>query len=284
MVKPLRRVIVKRPEEAYRNQANIAENWKHLNFLSEPDFGTAIDQHSSFVQLLEQSGAEILCLPEDPHTGLDSIYTHDPVLVADAGAIILRMGKPGRRGEAIAWTDALDRWHIPILGVMEEPATAEAGDLLWLDDKTLLAGHGLRTNAAGIAFLRQLLEPLGVQVLAFHLPYWNGPDDVLHLMSFISMLDEQLAIVYRKICPVPLLELLEKWNVTLVDVADEEYDSLGCNVLAVSPSNLLMVSGNPVTRARLEAAGCAVREFDALDIAWKGSGGPTCLTRPLLRA
>ena len=155
--------------------------------------------------------------------------------------------------------------------------------MIWLDQETLLVGRGFRTNAAGIQELSELLLPLRVQVIPVELPYWNGPQDVLHLMSFISLLDEDLAAVYLRILPVPLFELLTARGVQLIDVPEEEYPTLGCNVLAISPRNVIMVSGNPITRSRLESAGCKVSEFDGTEICFTGAGGPTCLTRPLLR-
>jgi N-dimethylarginine dimethylaminohydrolase len=203
--------------------------------------------------------------------------------VTNKGDVIIQTGKVARRGEGPAFAESFRRWDIPILGVIDGPATAEAGDMVWLDRDTLLVGRGFRTNALGIEKLAALLSPLGVTVVPVELPYWNGPQDVLHLMSFISLLDDDLAVVYRRILPVPLFELLAVSGVRLVDVADEEYDTLGCNVLAVSPRNIIMVGGNPVTRSRLQAAGCQVSEFDGSEICIPGAGGPTCLTRPLLR-
>jgi N-dimethylarginine dimethylaminohydrolase len=168
--------------------------------------------------------------------------------------------------------------------VVEGAATAEAGDMIWLDRHTLLVGRGFRTNAAGLAALTALLEPQGVQVIPVPLPYFHGPGDVLHLMSFMSLLDDNLAVIYRRLLPVPLFELLTYRNIRLVDVPDEEYDSMGCNVLATSPRNVLMIRGNPITCSRLSEAGCIISEFDGREICVPGSGGPTCLTRPLLRA
>jgi N-dimethylarginine dimethylaminohydrolase len=222
-------------------------------------------------------------LPADDRTGLDSLYAHDPVLVTNRGAIIFQTGKVARRGEGPAFADAFKTWDVPILGTIDGPATAEAGDMIWLDHDTLLVGRGFRTNALGIERLSDLLSPLGVTVIPVELPYWNGPDDVLHLMSFISLLDDDLAVVFRRILPVPLFELLSVYRVQFVDVAENEYDTLGCNVLAVSPRNVIMADGNPITRGRLEAAGCKVSEFDGTEVCLPGAGGPTCLTRPLMR-
>lgn len=286
MVAPLRRVIVKRPEEAFRNVETIQKEWSGLNYLRPPDFHVACEEHARFVFLLRACGAEVLDLPADSRTGLDSLYAHDPVLIADAGAIIFQMGKPARRGEGPACADALKHWGVPILGAIGgdgSPATAEAGDMIWLDHKTLLVGRGFRTNAAGLDAITALLKPQGVTVIPVPLPYFHGPSDVLHLMSFMSLLADDLAVVYRPLLPVPLFELLNERGVQLVDVPDEEYDSMACNVLALAPRNVLMIRGNPITRSRLEAAGCTVTEFDGREICVPGSGGPTCLTRPLLR-
>jgi len=281
MVAPLRRVVVKRPEEAF---VRIGEEWRELNYTRPPALPKAAEDHRLFVALMQAAGAEILYLPADNRTGLDSLYAHDPVLVTDRGAIIFQTGKRGRRGEGPAFADAFKTWDVPILGAIDGAATAEAGDMVWLDRQTLLVGRGFRTNAAGVARLSELLKPGGVQVISFELPYWNGPQDVLHLMSFISLLDDDLAVVYRRLLPVTLFELLTSRNVQLVDVPEQEYETLGCNVLAISPRNLIMASGNPVTRSRLEAAGCRISEFDGSEICLPGAGGPTCLTRPLLRA
>ena len=283
MVAPLTRVIVKRPEEAFRSREHIEGEWKSLAYTRPPDLARAARDHACFVSLMKEAGAEVLYLPADNRTGLDSLYAHDPVLVTDRGAVIFQTGKIARRGEGAAFADAFRTWDVPILGIIDGSATAEAGDMVWLDHDTLLVGRGFRTNAAGIQRLSELLQPLGVKVIPVELPYWNGPQDVLHLMSFISLLDHDLAVVYRKILPVPLFELLTARGIQLVDVPEEEYDSLGCNVLATSPRNLIMVRGNPITRSRLESAGCRVSEFDGTEVCLPGAGGPTCLTRPILR-
>jgi N-dimethylarginine dimethylaminohydrolase len=283
MVSPLRAVVVKRPEQAFRSSAAIDAEWKELGWTRPPDLDIAAREHRQLVSLLETAGARVYFLPEDSRTNLDSIYTHDPVLITDAGAVILQTGKKLRRGEGPAMEDALNGWGIPILGAIEGGATAEAGDMIWLDRQTLLVGRGFRTNQAGIDWLSSLMQPLGVSVIPVSLPYWTGPDDVLHLMSFISLLDVDLAVVYRRLLPVPLYELLVERGVKLVDVLEDEYPSLGCNVLAVGPRQLVMVSGNPITRSRLEARGCTVSEFDGSEICIPGSGGPTSITRPLLR-
>lgn len=283
MVAPLRRVILKRPQEAFISDQNIERQWRELNYLSKPDLQTAIREHEKLVNLLQTAGVDVLLLPKDERTGLDSIYTHDPCIVTDRGAIVFQTGKVTRRGEAAAMEDAFHQWDIPLLGRVDGDATAEGGDLVWLNQNTLLAGRGFRTNAAGIETLRKLLEPLGVKVYDFDLPYWNGPGDVLHLMSFISMIDSDLAVVYRRQMPAPLFQFLEEKKVQMIDVADSEYDSLGCNILTIAPRKVFMIRGNPITATRLKEVGCEVIEFDGQHIGFKGSGGPTCLTRPVLR-
>src|SRR5262245_47364409 len=222
MVAPLQRVIVKRPEQAFGSRDRIQKEWKDLGYYRPPDLPRAAEHHRQFVGLMKAAGAEILYLPADDRTGLDSLYTHDPVLTTEQGAIIFQTGKVARRGEGPAVADALERWDVPILGVIEGPATAEAGDMVWLDRETLLVGQGFRTNALAIERLASLLGPLAVTVIPVELPYWNGPDDVLHLMSFISLLDDDLAVVYRRILPVPLFELLTIYGVQLIDVPDQE--------------------------------------------------------------
>ena len=283
MVAPLRAVAVKRPEEAFGDAARVNKEWRDLRWTRSPNPKLAGEEHRQLVSALESAGVRVYLLPNDNRTNIDSLYAHDPVLITNVGAVILQMGKPARRGEGPATADALKGWEVPILGVVDGAATAEAGDMIWLDGRTLLVGRGFRTNQQGIERLSELLNPLGVSVIPVPLPYGDGPEDVLHLMSFMSLLDRNLAVVCRRLLPVPLFELLTERGIQLVDVADEEYMTLGCNVLAVAPRQLVMVAGNPVTRARLEAVGCVVSEFDGNEICLPGAGGPTCLTRPLHR-
>jgi arginine deiminase len=284
MVAPLRAVAVKRPEQAFGTPEIIETEWSELAWTRRPNAEIATEEHRKLVALLENAGASAYYLPQDSRTGLDSLYTHDPGLVTDAGAVIFQTGKVARRGEGPAMADALKSWGIPILGVVDNAGTAEGGDMIWLDPHTLIVGRGFRTNQAGVDRLSELLRQFDVTVIPVPLPYWSGPEDVLHLMSFISLLDSDLAVVYRRLLPVPLFELLVARGVALVDVPDEEYMSLGCNVLSVAPRQLIMAAGNPVTRSRLKAAGCRVSEFEGTEICIPGAGGPTCLTRPLFRA
>jgi len=283
MTAPLRRVILKRPLQAFRDEWTVASQWRPLAFSGPPDITRAGEEFDALVALLQGHGVETLFLPEDDRTGLDSIYVHDPALITDAGAVIFQTGKIVRRGEGPALADALAGWRVPILARIEGLATAEAGDMIWLDRATLAVGRSFRTNGAGVDALRAALRPAGVNVVDFHLPYWSGPGDVLHLMSFISLLDDDLAVVYRRLLPVPLFELLEERRIRLVDIPEEEFPSQASNVFALAPRRVVILEGNPETRARLEAEGCKVFALKGDEIAFKGSGGPTCLTRPLLR-
>ena len=282
MVAPLRRVIVKRPQSAYRNADSIAAQWRDLAYTAPPDLVRASQEHERFVSSL--GDAEVLYLEDAEGTGLDSIYTHDPALITDAGAIIFQTGKIARRGEGPALATALAQWDIPVLGILDGLATAEGGDLLWLDRQTLVAGRGFRTNAAGIAALRALLDNYNIRIISVDLPYWTGPADCLHLMSLISLLDMDLAVVYKRLLPLQLYELLQERAIQMIEIPEEEYASQACNVLAIAPRKLVMLKGNPGTREKLQAAGCEVSEFEGAEISLKGSGGPTCLTRPLWRS
>jgi arginine deiminase len=284
MVSPLLHVAVKAPNEAFRSREAVEAQWKALDYLSIPDIEVAQRHHKAFVDLVTHLGAKAFHLPADDRAGLDSLYVHDPVLVTDGGAIIFQTGKPARRGEGPAFEDVFKSWGVPILGRIDGNATAEAGDMLWLDRRTLLVGRGFRTNYPGLVALRSMLKELDVEVVPFDMPVWHGVNEVLHLQSFISLLDDDLAVVYRKLLPVAMYELLEARGVKLIDVPDEEYDSLACNILTIAPRQVVMVAGNPVTRARVADAGCKIAEFDGSQICIPGSGGPTCLTRPIRRA
>jgi N-dimethylarginine dimethylaminohydrolase len=283
MVDRLRRVVVKSPLAAFRSRERIQLEWESLGYHGAPDLDIAAREHAEFVQLLKVSGAEVLELPVDDQTSLDSIYAHDSLFVCNAGAILLQTGKPARRAEASAYRRALEGWGIPIMGAVSGDATAESGDMVWIDSATLAIGRSLRTNEAGVKAIRDLLSAQGVNVVEAHLPYWNGAAEVLHLMSVISMVDDDLALVYSPLMPVPLRELLIQSGIELLEVAPSEYLTLGCNVLALGPRDLVMTAGNEQTQGLLENAGCRVQTFAGNEIAVKGDGGPTCLTRPILR-
>ncbi len=278
MVDPLRRVLVKRPDPAFASADPVV--W---HYTGRPDLGIARAEHDAFVALLRDPGVEILYHDAPQPDRADAIFVHDPVIVTDEGAILLKMGKRLREGEESAIGERLEEIGVPILARLEGEARAEGGDLLWIDHDTLAVGQGFRTNAEGLRQLRVTLEPLGVTVVSVDLPYGGGRDACLHLMSLISLVRSNLAVVYEPLLSVPFHEMLLQRGIRLVPVPEAEYTSMGCNVLAVSPGACIMLEGNPVTKARLEKAGCHVRTYRGNEISLKAEGGPTCLTRPILR-
>jgi N-dimethylarginine dimethylaminohydrolase len=275
MTAPLRRVLVRPP------LAEDAASWRELGWRAAPDTAAARREHEAFCLLLEDAGAEVIVSRHDPGNP-DAIYVYDPVLVGADGAVLLSPGKEARRGEPAAIAASLDAAGVPVAHVVEPPALVEGGDTVWLDERTLLVGIGYRTNAAGMEAL--CLAFPDVEVVAFDLPHWNGRGQVLHLMSFLSPLDGDLALVYPRLAPVRLLELLAERGIRVVEVPDEELDTQGPNVLALAPRRVVALDGSPVTRRRLERAGVGVAVYTGDEISKKGDGGPTCLTRPLLRA
>ncbi len=279
----LKGVIVKRPQEAYGDQAQAAAQWQALNYLAEPDLAAAATQHAEFVRLVTQFGAEVCYAPAAAGTGLDSVYTHDPLIVARRGAILGQMGKPARAGEPAALAAYVRSLGVPVLGAITGTGRLEGGDVSWIDERTVAVAEGYRTNAEGIRQLRALLGDEVDEVLAVPLPHWTGPQDCLHLQSNFSLVDRDLAVVYSRLLTVPFREWLLGRGIQLVEVPDEEYASLGCNVLALAPRQCVLAAGNPVTQARLEAAGARVWTFPGDELCIKGAGGPTCITRPFWR-
>ncbi len=275
MTAPLRRVLVRPPA------AEAAVAWRAFGWRGEPDTGQIAEEHEAFCELLGADGAEVVVARTPIPMSPDAIYVFDPALVTDEGALLLRPGKEGRRAEVDAMGADLVEAGVSILGKVEAPATIEGGDTLWLDETTLLVGRGYRTNDASVAALAAALPD--VAVIPFDLPHWHGAGKVLHLMSLVSLLDTDLAVVYLPLLPVRIVELLAERGIGLVEVPDEEFESMGPNVLALGPRVGLALDGNPVSRKRMEAAGVDVRVYAGNHLSRLGDGGPTCLTRPLLR-
>ena len=282
---PLTRVALKHPREAFVDDATIAAQWRSLGFTAPPDLARAIDEFEAFAGLLRASGAEVQLLPRDDRTTLDSIYVRDATIVCDRGVVLCRMGKPARAEEPVAQEAAFTATPaaLPILGRIEAPGSVEGGDVFWLDSRTLAVGRGYRTNDEGIRQLRALLGDAIDELIVVPLPHWRGASDVMHLMSLVSPVDGDLAVVYSPLLPVPFRELMLARGVSLVEVPDEEFDTMGTNVLAVAPRVCVTLAGNPRTRARLEKAGARVLPYEGQEISVKGAGGPTCLTRPITR-
>jgi len=280
MAGTLRRVLVCSPQTA---RWDDGPSWRELGYLREPAIDKASEGHAGLVRALEQVGAEVLELPVDDALSLDAVYAHDASFPTDHGMILMHMGRPTRRGEP----ELHGRWFaahdIPVLGRIEPPGLTEAGDMLWLDAETVLIGEGYRTNAEGIEQVRRLLAPFDVSVLTSPLPYGPGPDACLHLMSLISVLDERAALVDLPWLAVSTVRELERRGFGFVPIEADERDALCCNVLALGEKRLLAIAENEKTNARLEREGFEVSTYPGSEISLNGSGGPTCLTRPLLR-
>jgi dimethylargininase len=274
MTDPLERVLVRPP------LAEDAESWRAYGWRAAPDHAAAAAEHESFCHLLEAAGAEVVVSRHDPGNP-DAIYVYDPVLVGAQGAVLLRPGKKGRRGEPAAIAASLEAAGVPVASALSDPVLVEGGDTVWLDEGTLLVGIGYRTNTAAVAALAAAFP--GVEVVVFDLPHWSGRAEVMHLMSLISPLDRDLAVVYPRLAPVRLLELLAERGIAVVEVPDEEFETQGSNVLALAPRRALALDGNHETRRRMEREGVDVVVYRGDEISRKGDGGPTCLTRPLLR-
>jgi N-dimethylarginine dimethylaminohydrolase len=276
-------VLLKRPEEAFLNQPAIDRQWQALHYIDRPDLGNAIREHRSFSALLENLGVDAHYLPCDDLVGLDSIYVRDASVVCDRGVVLCRMGKDARDTEPEGQRVFLEELGWPIAGAIRGEGRLEGGDVVWLGPKTLAVGLGYRTNAEGIRQLSEILGDTIDELLTVPLPHWRGPNDVFHLMSILSPLDHDLALVYSPLLPAMFrVELLAR-DFELVEVPDAEFETMACNVLAVSPRQCVALEGNPETHRRLEAAGVGVHEYRGDDISVKGAGGPTCLTRPLTR-
>jgi N-dimethylarginine dimethylaminohydrolase len=283
MVGKLERVLVCSPRTAGWNQPERAARWKELGFQHAPDFAGAQSQHEALCRELETAGAEAIEMPPAPDLSLDAVYAHDASLPTDYGLIVMRPGKPTRTAEGPRHASFCDALCIPALGQITSPGTTEAGDIVWLDPKTLLIGRGYRTNAEGIQQIRDLLAPKAVEVLSAPLPYGPGPSACLHLMSLISLLDEHTALVDLPWLVVETVELLQARGFAFIEIDPSERDTLACNVLALGNNRLLAIEENHKTNARLCDAGFDVRTFPGSELCINGSGGPTCLTRPLLR-
>ena len=279
----IKSLFIKNVQQAFISDAHIEQNWNDLNYLSKPDLRIALTEYSSFQTVLKLHGAEIFYLPEDPTVNMDSIYCRDASIATDKGMIICNMGKAARMNEPLAEKKAFEANGIPVLGTIAAPGTLEGGDVTWLDGHTLAVGHTYRTNVEGIEQLTTLLQPLGIEVITVPLPHYKGPEDVFHLMSILSPLDTDLAVVYSPLMPIVFRNLLLRRGYQLVEVTDEEFESMGCNVLALAPRECLMLDSNPRTKAALESVGCKVTVYKGKEISVKGGGGPTCLTRPIQR-
>jgi len=273
MAAPLRRVLVRRPATT----GDFAgADWR------PPDPDLLVRQHERFAEILVDLGCDVEVV--DAAAGMvDATYVRDPGMVTGRGAVLFQMTKPARAAEPPLLGTAMEAAGVPVIAELTGSARADGGDIIWLDDQHLLVGRSYRTNAAGVHELREILGAEGVSVASVDMPHDRGPEHVLHLMSVISPVADDIAVVYPPLSPVALMQELELRGVRVVAVTPEECETMACNVLAVRPGVVVMVAGNPQTRAALEKLGCEVHEYDGSEISIKGDGGPTCLTAPILR-
>ncbi|MBN2334738.1 amidinotransferase [Candidatus Bathyarchaeota archaeon] len=278
MVKNLKRVLVKRPDEAF-----AVEDYDKWHYTGPLDLDQAQQEHDAFTEIMRREGTEIIYHPENQPDHADSIFTYDPAIITDEGAILFQMGKKLRKGEEAPLQRRLTELDVPILYRVHGDATVEGGDTLWLDEDTIAIGQGFRTNRAGLLQMKEALEPMGIEVIPVELPYFYGPEACLHLMSLISFADHDLAVIYSPLFPVPFWKLLKERGIDLIDVSEIEFNKMGTNVLALSPRNVVMLDCTPIVQNRLEDAGCEIHTYTGVEISLKTEGGPTCLTRPILR-
>ena len=283
MVGTLRKVMVCTPQAAGWNVAERVAQSATLGFSRPPVFDLAMAQHGKLLEILQDAEVEVFELPASPDLSLDAAYAHDASLPTDFGLILMNPGKPNRVPEAARQREFCESLGIPVLGEIRPPGTTEAGDMVWIDAHTLLIGHGYRTNPAGIAQMRHLLKPHGVEVPTAPLPYGPGPSACLHLMSLISLVDEKTALVDLPWLTVETVELLKSHGYTFIEIDASERETLACNVMSLGNRRLVAIEENRKTNRRLRDAGFEVHTFPGSEICVNGAGGPTCLTRPLLR-
>lgn len=278
MVSSLKKVLVKRPDEGFAVQDY--EKWHYTGSL---DLAEAQREHDVFTEIMKGEGVDVIYHPEHQPDHADSIFTYDPAIITDEGAIVFQMGKKLRRGEEVPMERRLRELDIPIHYKIHGDATVEGGDTLWLDEDTIAIGQGFRTNKKGLTQMRKALEPSGIKVIPVDLPYFYGPEACLHLMSLISFADHDLAVIYSPLFPVPLWKQLKEKGVEMIEVSEEEFNKMGTNILALGPRKVMLLDCTPGVQSDLEKAGCEVFTYKGVEISLKTEGGPTCLTRPILR-
>lgn len=283
MHQPLQRVLVKHPRQAFVSQENILDRWQNEGYVASPDYREALKEYEQFLKILRDYVDQVDYLPQSGSTGLDSIYAHDPVKFSPHGAIILNSGKIARQTEAIETKKYLDEQGIPVIGELTGSAVSDGGDLVWVDQETLAIGLGYRTNRAAIQQMKYILNPYVNDIIEVQLPHDQGEAECLHLMSIISIVDDDLAIVYSPLMPIVFRQYLLERGFELIEVPPEEYETLGCNVFALGPRVCMLMEGNSRTKRNLEIAGAVVYEYKGDEISYKGTGGPTCLTCPIVR-
>ena len=284
MVDPIKKILLNHPKNAFFNQKKIDSEFKELNFFDAPDYNESLHEYDAFIDILKSHNIELYFLDGSNNNTIDSIYAHDPFIISNDGAIICNMGKKNRVSEIENIKIFLKNNDIPILGQISAPGKLEGGDIVWVDKHNIAVGIGYRSNIEGAKQLDEILSGIVKNVILVPLPHWNGPSDCLHLMSNLSPIDFNLFLVYSRLLPVQFIQYLEENKIELIEVPFNEYETMACNVLAIAPREVIMLEGNPITKKLLEKENVIVHTYKGSEISLKGSGGPTCLTKPLLRS
>lgn len=283
MVGKIESILIKHPKQAFISQENLNKTWEEFKYFGCPDYEKVLEEYEVFEKIIKDNVENVYYLPQDDRTGLDSIYTHDPLKITKKGAIYFPMGKALRSREYMATREFLEGIGIPTLGVIEAPGKMEGGDVLWIDEKTVAIGRGYRTNDEGIRQFKELTKDVVEEYLIIPMPHGDGEDCCLHLMSIISFVDTDKAVVYSKYMPVFFREYLLDRGIQLIECNDEEYDYLGSNLLALEPGKCVLIKGCPDIQKKLEDAGVTIFTYEGKEMSYRGTGGPTCLTCPLTR-
>lgn len=283
MVGKIESILLKRPQQAFISQEHLNQNWEAFKYFGCPDYETVLKEYAAFEAIIKEHVKDVYYLPQDDRTGLDSIYTHDPLKITKKGAIYFPMGKELRSKEYLATQQYLESIGIPTLGVIQAPGKMEGGDVLWIDEKTVAIGRGYRTNDEGIRQFKELTKDIIDEYIIVPMPHGEGEDCCLHLMSIISFVDVDKAVVYSKYMPVFFREYLLGRGIQLIECNDQEYDYLGSNLLALEPGTCVLIAGCPEIQKKVEEAGVTVYTYEGKELSYRGTGGPTCLTCPLLR-
>lgn len=283
MVGKIESILIKKPEQAFISQENLERTWEEFKYFGCPDYETVLKEYEVFEKYITENVENVYYLPEDDRTGLDSIYTHDPLKITKKGAIYFPMGKALRSREYEATKAFLEGIGIPTLGEIKAPGKMEGGDVLWIDEKTVAIGRGYRTNDEGIRQFKEMTEDIIDEYIIVPMPHGEGEDACLHLMSIISFVDTDKAVVYSKYMPVFFREFLIERGITLIEANDEEYDYLGTNLLALEPGRVILIDGCPEVEGKLREMGVEVMTYEGKELSYRGTGGPTCLTCPLTR-
>ena len=283
MVGKIESILIKKPEQAFISQEHLNETWEEFKYFGCPDYEKVLDEYKVFEKYITENVENVYYLPQDDRTGLDSIYTHDPLKITKKGAIYFPMGKVLRGREYQATREFLEGIGVPTLGEIKAPGKMEGGDVLWIDEKTVAIGRGYRTNDEGIRQFKDLTMDIIDEYIIVPMPHGDGVDACLHLMSIISFVDVDKAVVYSKYMPVFFREYLIDRGIQLIEAEDDEYDYLGTNLLALEPGKVILIDGCPKIEGKLRDMGIEVMTYEGREVSYRGTGGPTCLTCPITR-